>query len=162
MFPERECQSSSSGFANLSAMQRCPMLRYHYGSEEVAMLGARNSIATIAVKNLEVARVYYEEKLGLEVARELPEGISYRTGGTILLVYASRYAGTNQATCVTWAIDDVDRVAQELDARGVTFEHYDLPETTVEGDVHVEGERKAAWFKDPDGNILSVVNELME
>jgi catechol 2,3-dioxygenase-like lactoylglutathione lyase family enzyme len=45
-------------------------------------VGARNSIATIAVKNLEVARVYYEEKLGLEVARELPEGISYRTGGT--------------------------------------------------------------------------------
>ena len=126
------------------------------------MLGAGNSIATIAVKNLEVARVYYEEKLGLEVARELPEGISYRTGGTILLVYASRYAGTNQATCVTWAIDDVERVARELDARGVTFEHYDLPETTVEGDVHVEGDRKAVWFTDPDSNILSVVNELME
>jgi catechol 2,3-dioxygenase-like lactoylglutathione lyase family enzyme len=126
------------------------------------MLGARNSIATIAVKNLEVARVYYEEKLGLDFARELPEGISYRTGGTILLVYASRHAGTNQATCVTWAIDDVERVAQELDARGVTFEHYDLPGTTVEGDVHVEGDRKAVWFKDPDGNILSVVNELME
>ena len=126
------------------------------------MLGARDSIATVAVKNLEEARVYYEEKLGLKVARELPEGISYRTGGTILLVYASRYAGTNQATCVTWAIDDVERAAQELNARGVTFEHYDLPGTTVEGDMHVEGERKAVWFKDPDGNILSVVNELME
>jgi catechol 2,3-dioxygenase-like lactoylglutathione lyase family enzyme len=126
------------------------------------MLGARHSIATIAVKNLEEARVFYEEKLGLEVARELPEGISYRTGGTTLLVYASRYAGTNQATCVTWAIDDVERVAKELSARGVTFEHYDLPGTTVEGDVHVEGDRKAVWFKDPDGNILSVVNELME
>jgi catechol 2,3-dioxygenase-like lactoylglutathione lyase family enzyme len=103
------------------------MLRDHHGSEEVAMLGARNAIATIAVRDLEVARVYYEERLGLEIARELPEGISYRTGGTILLVYASRYAGTNQATCVTWAIDDVERVAQELDARGVGFEHYDLP-----------------------------------
>lgn len=113
------------------------------------MLGARNSIATIAVKNLEVARVYYEEKLGLEVARELPEGISYRTGGTILLVYASRYAGTNQATCVTWAIDDVERVAQELDARGVTFEHYDLPETTVEGDVHVEGGQESGVVYGP-------------
>jgi catechol-2,3-dioxygenase len=138
------------------------MLRFHSGSEEVAMLGARNSIATIAVENLEVARVYYEETLGLEVARELPEGISYRTGGTILLVYASRYAGTNQATCVTWAIDDIEHVAQELAARGVTFEHYDLPGTTVEGHAHIEGERKAVWFKDPDGNILSVVNEPME
>ena len=126
------------------------------------MLGARDSIATVAVKNLEEARVYYEEKLGLKVARELPEGIAYRTGRTTLLVYASRFAGTNQATCVTWAIDDVERAAQELNARGVTFEHYDLPGTTVEGDVHEEGDRKAVWFKDPDGNILSVVNEPME
>ena len=124
------------------------------------MLGATQSIATIAVRNLEEARVYYEEKLGLEVARELPEGIAYRTGSTTLLVYASRYAGTNQATCVTWAIEDVEQVARELSANGVTFEHYALPGTTVEGDVHVEGGRKAVWFKDPDGNILSVVNEL--
>ena len=126
------------------------------------MLGATQSIATIAVRNLEEARVYYEEKLGLEVARELPEGISYRTGSTTLLVYASRYAGMNQATSVTWAIDDVEQVARELSAKGVTFEHYDLPGTTVEGDVHVEGDRKAVWFKDSDGNILSVVNEVME
>jgi catechol 2,3-dioxygenase-like lactoylglutathione lyase family enzyme len=126
------------------------------------MLGATQSIATIPVRNLEEARVYYEEKLGLEVARELPEGISYRTGSTTLLVYASRYAGTNQATCVTWAIEDVERVARELSAKGVTFEHYELPGTTVEGDVHVEGDRKAVWFKDSDGNILSVVNEVME
>jgi catechol 2,3-dioxygenase-like lactoylglutathione lyase family enzyme len=125
------------------------------------MLGATQSIPTIPVGNLEEARVYYEEKLGLEVARELPEGISYRTGSTTLLVYASRYAGTNQATCVTWAIEDVERVARELSAKGVTFEHYDLPGTTVEGDVHVEGDRKAVWFKDSDGNILSVVNEVM-
>ena len=126
------------------------------------MLGATQSIATIPVGNLEEARVYYEEKLGLEVARELPEGISYRTGSTTLLVYASRYAGTNQATCVTWAIEDVEQVARELSAKGVTFEHYDLPGTTVEGDVHVEGDGKAVWFKDSDGNILSVVNEVME
>jgi len=126
------------------------------------MLGATQSIATIAVRNLEEARVYYEEKLGLEVARELPEGISYRTGSTTLLVYASRYAGMNQATSVTWAIDDVEQVARELSAKGVTFEHYDLPGTTVEGDVHVEGDRKAVWFKDSDGNLLSVVNEVME
>jgi catechol 2,3-dioxygenase-like lactoylglutathione lyase family enzyme len=126
------------------------------------MLGATQSIPTIPVRNLEEARVYYEEKLGLEVARELPEGISYRTGSTTLLVYASRYAGTNQATCVTWAIEDVEQVARELSAKGVTFEHYELPGTTVEGDVHVEGDRKAVWFKDSDGNILSVVNEVME
>jgi hypothetical protein len=63
---------------------------------------------------------------------------------------------------VTWAIEDIEQVARELSAKGVTFEHYDLPGTTVEGDVHVEGGRKAVWFKDSDGNILSVVNEVME
>jgi catechol-2,3-dioxygenase len=104
------------------------------------MLGAIDSIATVAVKNLEEARVYYEEKLGLEVARELPEGITYRTGRTTLLIYASRF----------------ERASQELRAKGITFEHYDLPGTTVQDDVHVEGDRKAVWFKDPDGNILSL------
>jgi hypothetical protein len=66
----------------------------------------------------------------------------------------SQYAGTNKATAVTWdAGKDVDRLVQALKARGVTFEKYDLPDTTREGDVHVSGKRRLAWFKDPDGNI---------
>ena len=105
-------------------------------------VGSQNSIATIAVKNLEVARVYYEEKPDSK-SPATPEGITYRTGGTILLVYASRYAGTNQATCVTWTIDDVERVARELSAKGVTFEHYDLPGTTVEGDARGGGQESS-------------------
>jgi hypothetical protein len=96
------------------------------------MLGARDSIATIAVKNLDVAS---------PTVPEARSSSSTRPG----------MPSTNQATCVTWAIDDVEQVAQELDARGVTFEHCDFPGTTVEGDVHVEGDRKAVWFKDPTG-----------
>lgn len=113
-------------------------------------------------QEVQEARAFYEGKLGLEIARELPEGIAYRTGSTTLLVYGSHFAGTNQATGVTWAVGgDVERVVEGLKAKGVTFEHYDLPGTTVEGDVLVEGDRKAAWFKDPDGNILTVVSESM-
>lgn len=54
--------------------------------------------------------------------------------------------------------DKVDAMARALKAKGVNFEHYDLPRTHVEGDVHVAGERRIAWFKDPDGNILSMVS----
>jgi catechol 2,3-dioxygenase-like lactoylglutathione lyase family enzyme len=54
--------------------------------------------------------------------------------------------------------DDVERVVRELKAKGVTFEHYDLPDTRREGDVHIGGHMKIAWFKDPDGNILNIVS----
>jgi hypothetical protein len=59
---------------------------------------------------------------------------------------------------MTWEVDDVDDVVRTLKGKGVQFEHYDLPHTRREGDVHVSGDIKVAWFKDPDGNILSVVN----
>ena len=73
-------------------------------------------------------------------------------------MYRSTFAGTNKATALTWAVDDVEEIVRTLKAKGVTFEHYDLPQTKREGDVHVAGEHKIAWFKDPDGNILSVMN----
>jgi hypothetical protein len=81
----------------------------------------------------------------------------YKCGNSKLLVYPSKFAGTNQATSVTWTIDeDVEEIASELKKRGVTFEHYNMPETKVEGDIHYMGGIKGVWFKDPDGNILHV------
>jgi hypothetical protein len=73
-------------------------------------------------------------------------------------VYRSSFAGTNKATALTWVVDDVEEVVRTLKGKGVRFEHYDLPDTKLEGDVHLSGDIKVAWFKDPDGNILSVVN----
>jgi hypothetical protein len=58
---------------------------------------------------------------------------------------------------VTFVAEDVDDLVRILKGRGVTFEHYDLPNMTRQGDIHVAGSMKAAWFKDPDGNIFSVV-----
>jgi hypothetical protein len=73
-------------------------------------------------------------------------------------VYRSEYAGTNQATAVTWAVDDIEKEVKTLKTKGVKFEHYDMPGLKLEGDVHVNDHMKVAWFKDPDGNILNIVS----
>ena len=123
------------------------------------MLQDANAIATLAVKDLHVAASFYENTLGLTRAdAEDNESITLESGDSRINVYRSRFAGTNKATAVTWMVDDVEDVVRTLKAKGVRFEHYDLPDTRREGDVHVSGEVKVAWFKDPDGNILSVVN----
>ena len=124
------------------------------------MLGHKDAVANIAVKNLETARRFYEGTLGLKpVDAEGDELIVFKSGNSTLNVYRSQYAGTNKATAVTWIVgDDVEGVVRALKAKGVAFEHYDMPGMTREGDIHVGGDMKVAWFKDPDGNILNIVN----
>ena len=106
------------------------------------------------------ARKFYEGVLGLrEVGTEGEDFVSYRTQDSMLFVYRSRFAGNNEATVVTWTVPDVEKTVEALKARGVVFEHYDMPGMTLEGDVHVSGRTRVAWFKDPDGNIHSVAEE---
>jgi catechol 2,3-dioxygenase-like lactoylglutathione lyase family enzyme len=124
------------------------------------MLNGKDAIATIAVKDIKSAEKFYGGTLGLKLAaKQEPGTLAYKSGNSTIFVYPSQFAGTNKATAITWAVgDDVEGVAQALKAKGVVFEHYDLPNTTRKGDVHLQGKRKAAWFKDPDGNIHSIVN----
>ena len=123
------------------------------------MLRDADAVATLAVKDLRAAARFYEDTLGLSRAgAEDNEVVIFESGSTTINVYRSRFAGTNQATALTWAVDDVEEVVRTLKAKGVEFEHYDLPETRREGDLHISGDVTVAWFKDPDGNILSVVN----
>ena len=124
------------------------------------MLGDKTAVATVAVKDMEVAKKFYEGTLGLTKEKEDPVGISYKSGNSHLFVYPSEFAGTNKATAVAWGVgDDLDKIAADLKAKGVTFEQYDnLPGVTREGDVHIMGDLRAVWFKDPDGNILNLVN----
>jgi catechol 2,3-dioxygenase-like lactoylglutathione lyase family enzyme len=123
------------------------------------MLRNANAIATVAVKDLGTAARFYEGTLGLSRAGgEEHEVIVFESGDTSINVYRSSFAGTNKATALTWTVDDVENEVRTLKSKGVKFEHYDLPDTRHEGDVHVSGDIKVAWFKDPDGNILSVVN----
>lgn len=124
------------------------------------MLGDKDAVANIAVKNLETAKKFYEETLGLtQIGAEGQEVIVFRSGSSTIYVYKSQYAGTNQATALTWVVGkDIEGVVQELKVKGVTFEHYDMPDVTREDDIHVAGNMKVAWFKDPDGNILNIIN----
>ena len=122
------------------------------------MLGDKDAVATIAVKDLEVARKFYEGTLGLKPAEEQePGSLTLKSGSSSIFLYESQYAGTNQATALTWGDVDVDGIVNALRAKGVRFEHYDdLPDTTREGDVHVGGGLRLAWMKDPDGNVLAL------
>lgn len=124
------------------------------------MLNHVDAVANIAVKNLEAARKFYQDTLGLkQVAAEGEELIVFKSGSSTINVYRSQYAGTNQATAVTWVVGkDLEDIVRALKTKGVTFEHYDMPGMTREGDVHVAGAMRVAWFKDPDGNILNIVN----
>jgi catechol 2,3-dioxygenase-like lactoylglutathione lyase family enzyme len=121
------------------------------------MLSDNDAVATVAVKNLETAKKFYEGTLGLPKVMENEEVVAFKTGTSTLFVYRSQHAGTNKATAVTFVAAEVDDLVRKLKERGVTFEHYDLPKMKREGDVYVAGAMKAAWFKDPDGNIFSLV-----
>jgi catechol 2,3-dioxygenase-like lactoylglutathione lyase family enzyme len=125
------------------------------------MLADTEAVTTVPVKDLEAARRFYEGTLGLKrTGDDDPEFSTYRTGSSNMLVYRSRFAGTNRATAVTWMVgNEVEDIVRDLKAKGIAFEKYDLPDTTREGDVHVTGSQKAAWFKDPDGNIHAIVGE---
>ena len=124
------------------------------------MLNDANAVANIAVKNIETARRFYRDTLGLkQVGAEGEELIVLKSGSSTINVYRSQYAGTNKATAVTWAVgDEMEGVVRALKSKGVTFEHYDMPDMTREGDVHIAGDMRVAWFKDPDGNILNIVS----
>ena len=101
------------------------------------MLSDNAAIATVAVKNLETAKNFYEDKLGLTKVMENAEVLAFTTGGSMLFVYRSQHAGTNKATAVTFVAEEVDDLVRTLKSRGVTFEHYDLPKMT--------GRRMSTW-----------------
>ena len=124
------------------------------------MLGNKDAVANLAVRDLQAARRFYEGTLGLKVvAQEGEEVLAFASGKSSLFVYRSQFAGTNKATAVTWVVgDEVESTVQALKNKGVRFEHYDMPGLKRQGDVHVGDGMKVAWFKDPDGNILNIVS----
>jgi len=124
------------------------------------MLADSTAVANVAVRDLDVAKRFYADVLGLpEIGRQMEDLVIYRSGNSTLNVYRSQFAGTNKATAVTWAIGDAfDRTVDALKEKGVRFERYDMPGAKRDGDVHVFGEVRVVWFKDPDGNLLNLVN----
>jgi catechol-2,3-dioxygenase len=126
-------------------------------NRRMAMLADKNAMATIAVKDIAAAKKFYEGALGLKPSGVDPGVVTYRSGNSTVVVYQSQFAGTNKATSATWGVgDEIEAIIQTLKKAGVAFEHYDLPGLRREGDIHFAGDFKAAWFKDPDGNILHI------
>ena len=124
------------------------------------MLGKADAVPNVAVKDIDRARQFYTDKLGLEPAGgEGDEMVTMKSGQSMLNIYKSEFAGTNKATAVTWSVPDIAEEVRSLKDKGIMFEHYDMPGLKLDGDIHVAGEMKVAWFKDPDGNILNLVEE---
>jgi len=123
------------------------------------MLGKKDATPMIAVKDLDRARKFYEDKLGLRAKEEMAgEVLTVKSGDTPITVYRSEFAGTNKATALTFEVDDISKEVGELKEKGIFFEKFDVEGLTPKGDIY-EGEKgfKTAWFKDPDGNILSLI-----
>ena len=127
------------------------------------MLKDRDSSAIVAVKDLARAKTFYRDVLGLELADEgagdMQGVLGFRTGNTKLTVYQSEHAGTNRANAVTWDLQgDLRDTVADLEKKGVQFEHYDLPGLTLVGNIHEAGNGvRLVWLKDPDGNILHLL-----
>ncbi|MEA1071878.1 VOC family protein [Sphingomonas sp. LY160] len=121
------------------------------------MLGHADATPMIAVRDLDRAKAFYEGTLGLEtIDEEAGEVLTMRSGDTLINVYRSEFAGTNKATSLTFEVDDIQAEVDELKGKSVAFEHYDMDGLTRNGDVYEAEGMKTAWFKDPDGNILSL------
>ena len=122
------------------------------------MIGKADARPMIAVSDLDRARKFYENTLGLKTKDEMGgELLSMKSGDTLINVYRSEYAGTNKATALTFDVDDIDSEVRDLKDKGIFFEHYDMPDLKQRGDLYVGEGVKMAWFKDRDGNILSLV-----
>ena len=121
------------------------------------MLGKADATPMLAVKDLDRARKFYEENLGLKQVDDFGEGFMLKSGDTQFSVYRSEFAGTNKATALNFDVEDIEEEVRSLKEKGISFEHYDLEGLTPKGDIY-EGEgMRTAWFKDPDGNILSLI-----
>ncbi len=124
------------------------------------MLGKADATPMIAVQDVDRAKKFYQDTLGLKTKDEWGEGVTLESGDTRINLYKSEFAGTNKATALTFDVDDIEKEARELKEKGIFFEQYDLPGLQRQGDLYLgEGGFKTTWFKDPDGNILSLIEE---
>jgi catechol 2,3-dioxygenase-like lactoylglutathione lyase family enzyme len=116
--------------------------------------------AYIPATDVSRARAFYEDKLGFKPGHEQAGGVSYECAdGTACFLYPTPNAGTSKASQAFWEVENVESVMAELKGRGVVFEKYDLPGTDANG-ITTGGGAKAAWFKDSEGNILAIIQNL--
>ena len=118
--------------------------------------------AYIPAKDVARAREFYEKKVGLEPKQETAGGVIYEFAkGTACFLYPTPNAGTSQASQAFWQVDNIEREVAELKRRGVKFEEYDAPGMKGENSIYTGGGARAAWFKDSEGNILAVIQNVL-
>lgn len=132
----------------------------------------KSKVATrLPAQNLERARKFYIEKLGLEPIEERPGGLKYRCGNGYFALFESAGAPSGEHTQMGWEVEDIDAVVTELRKRGVIFEEYDLPGLkTINGIAEVSGNypssggigERAAWFRDSEGNLLGIGQPILK
>jgi catechol 2,3-dioxygenase-like lactoylglutathione lyase family enzyme len=126
------------------------------------MLQKSPMYAYLPAKDVARARQFYEGKLGfVPKLEEEAGGVVYEcAGGTACFLYPTPNAGTSQASQAFWQVEDIEREVAELKARGVKFEDYDMDGEKSPSGVVTAGGAKAAWFKDSEGNIMAVIQDL--
>jgi len=129
------------------------------------MLKDSHVATRLPAQDLERARAFYAEKLGLEPVDERPGGLRYRCGAGSFALFASTGAASGDHTQMGWEVDDIEAAVHDLRSRGVVFEEVDVPGLrTVDGIAEVEGNypssggvgERAAWFRDSEGNLLGI------
>ncbi|MFI4927133.1 MAG: VOC family protein [Burkholderiales bacterium] len=117
--------------------------------------------AYLPASDLARARQFYETKVGLRPTQEHNGGVVYAfANGTACFLYPTPNAGTSKASQAFWSVPDVDSLIVALKARGVVFENYDMPGERSPAGAIIGGGAKAAWFKDSEGNILALIEEV--
>jgi catechol 2,3-dioxygenase-like lactoylglutathione lyase family enzyme len=156
---------SSGKFADVkecvTGILSLPNVGWDTDPEEARMGLSRYKVAAgLAVSHMDRAREFYEGKLGLSVGIDSGDNVQYRCGeGSVMHVYLSpKHAGKSTATLAGWGVDDVEEVVDELTSKGVAFERYEEGPiiTDEKGIATFDGGAKVAYFKDPDGNTLSI------
>ena len=121
--------------------------------------------ARLPAQDLERARSFYADKLGLIPSEERPGGLRYQCGSGAFSLFQSAGVPSGTHTQMAWEVDDIESTVAELRARGVVFEEYDLPGIkTFDGIAEVAGNypsrggigERAAWFRDSEGNLLGI------
>ncbi len=117
--------------------------------------------ATLPAADMDRAKAFYKDKLGLEPFQELMDGSArYMVGETMFLVYPSAFAGTNEATAMGFQVDDIDSAVAELSSRGVEFQELEYEDMkTVDGVLTLPDGTRAAWFNDTEANVLGIFQD---
>ncbi|MDX2137025.1 MAG: VOC family protein [Chloroflexota bacterium] len=121
-----------------------------------------NAVVTAVLAARDVARTakFYRDVVGLPQPREVMGGVMFETSGGRFMVYESGYAGTAQNTVMSFTVTDIQAEVADLRGRGVVFEDYDFPGLKTVNGIASLGDVHSAWFKDPEGNIIALTQDI--